>query len=160
MHLFSFLSTWNNSNKLGILYSNLYERFLRPTMWYFSFCFMFFILRFGILILLRQPRKMVKHTQTIRQQKPTNCMSLFDHFVGLAPKGLIVGENNLSWSCLQAFSHLPMQTIQVGKTFDGKVWLSVCNTWFCACENRFYIIGTIMAKHDNIFCLTYYNSLF
>ena len=56
---------------------------------------MFFILRFGILILLRQPRKMVKHTQTIRQQKPTNCMSMFDHFVGLAPKGLIVGENNL-----------------------------------------------------------------
>ena len=25
---------------------------------------------------------MVKHTQTIRQQKPTNCLSLFDHFAG------------------------------------------------------------------------------
>ena len=27
---------------------------------------------------------MVKHTQTIRRQKPTKCLSVFDHFVGLA----------------------------------------------------------------------------
>ena len=27
---------------------------------------------------------MVKHTQTIRRQKPTNCLSVFGHFVGLA----------------------------------------------------------------------------
>ena len=32
--------------------------------------------------------KMVKHTQTIRRQQPTNCLSMFDHFVGLAVKGL------------------------------------------------------------------------
>ena len=32
----------------------------------------------------RQPHKMIKHTQTIRPQQPTNCSSLFDHFVGLA----------------------------------------------------------------------------
>ena len=31
---------------------------------------------------------MVKHTQTIRRQKLTNCLSVFDHFVGLALKGL------------------------------------------------------------------------
>ena len=31
---------------------------------------------------------MVKHTQTIRWQKPTNCLSVFDHFMGLALKGL------------------------------------------------------------------------
>ena len=29
-----------------------------------------------------------KHTQTICCQKPTNCLSVFDHFVGLAFKGL------------------------------------------------------------------------
>ena len=29
---------------------------------------------------------MVKHTQTIRRQKPTNFLNVFDHFVGLAPK--------------------------------------------------------------------------
>ena len=31
---------------------------------------------------------MVKHTQTMRRQKPTNCLSVFDHFVKLALKGL------------------------------------------------------------------------
>ena len=31
---------------------------------------------------------MVKHTQTIRRQKLTNCLSVFDHFVKLALKGL------------------------------------------------------------------------
>ena len=38
---------------------------------------------------------MVKHTQTIRQQQPTNCLSVFDYFVGLALKGLIL-ETNLT----------------------------------------------------------------
>ena len=36
----------------------------------------------------RQPYKMVKHSQTIRWQKPTNCLSVFDHFWGLVLKGL------------------------------------------------------------------------
>ena len=31
---------------------------------------------------------MVKHTQTIRWQEPKNCLSMFDHFMGLALKGL------------------------------------------------------------------------
>ena len=31
----------------------------------------------------RQPHKMIKHTQTIRQQKQMNCFSVFDNFVGL-----------------------------------------------------------------------------
>ena len=31
---------------------------------------------------------MVKHTQTIRRQKPTNCLSVFDHFLGLVLIGL------------------------------------------------------------------------
>ena len=30
---------------------------------------------------------MVKHTQIIRWQKPMNCLSAFDHFVGLVLKG-------------------------------------------------------------------------
>ena len=36
----------------------------------------------------RQPHKMVKRTQTIHQQKPTVCLNMFDHFVGLALKEL------------------------------------------------------------------------
>ena len=31
---------------------------------------------------------MVKHTQTIRRQQPTNCLSVFDDFVRLALIGL------------------------------------------------------------------------
>ena len=34
--------------------------------------------------LKHQPHKIVKHTQTL----PTNCLSVFAHFVGLALKGL------------------------------------------------------------------------
>ena len=36
----------------------------------------------------RQPHKIVKQIQTIRRQKPTNCLSLLDRFVGLVLKGL------------------------------------------------------------------------
>ena len=41
-----------------------------------------------VLTLKRQLHKMVKHTQTIRGQQPTNCLSVFDHFMGLMSKGL------------------------------------------------------------------------
>ena len=40
----------------------------------------------------RQSHKMVKHTQTIRRQQPTNCLSVYDHFVKLAFRGL---KNNI-----------------------------------------------------------------
>ena len=39
---------------------------------------------------------MVKHTQTIRWQQPTNCLSVFDHFVGLALEGLKWRQNVLT----------------------------------------------------------------
>ena len=31
---------------------------------------------------------MVKHTQAILRQQPTNCLNVLDHFVGLSLKGL------------------------------------------------------------------------
>ena len=34
------------------------------------------------------PTKMVKHIQGIHRQQPMNCLSVFDHFVGLALKEL------------------------------------------------------------------------
>ena len=39
-----------------------------------------------------QPHNMVKHTQTIRLQQPTNCLSVFGHFVRLALKGLTLRQ--------------------------------------------------------------------
>ena len=38
---------------------------------------------------------MVKHTQTIRRQQLTNCLSVFAHFAGLALKGLKAMIQNL-----------------------------------------------------------------
>ena len=40
------------------------------------------------------PHKMVKHTQnTILRQQATSCVTMFDHFVGLALKGLTVFDH-------------------------------------------------------------------
>ena len=38
---------------------------------------------------------MVKHTQTIRRQQPTNCLSVFGHFVKMAFKRLPTAQNSL-----------------------------------------------------------------
>ena len=47
-----------------------------------------------MLTLENQRHKTIKHTQTVCRQKPTNCLSLFDHFVGLALKGLMMSFCN------------------------------------------------------------------
>ena len=39
------------------------------------------------------PPKMIKHTRTIRPQKPADCLIVYDHFVGLALKGLSLISN-------------------------------------------------------------------
>ena len=40
----------------------------------------------------RQPHKIAKHTQRIRRLLPTNCLSVFDPFVGLVLKRLTVNS--------------------------------------------------------------------
>ena len=44
---------------------------------------------------------MVKHTQTIRRQESINCLIVFDHFVGLALKGLthFIPTTQLAFTC-------------------------------------------------------------
>ena len=58
-----------------------------------------------ISILKRQLHKMVKHTQTIRRFLPTNCLSVFDHYVGLALKGLNSLINMTSISMLKKWNY-------------------------------------------------------
>ena len=41
---------------------------------------------------------MVKHTQTIGRLLPTICLSVFDHFMGLALKGVILISNMIIFS--------------------------------------------------------------
>ena len=43
---------------------------------------------------------MVKHTETIRRQKPTSCLSVFEHFVELMLKGLIVCQTSFDEALL------------------------------------------------------------
>ena len=58
---------------------------------------------------------MVKHTQTIRRQQPTNCLSVFDHFVGLAVKGL---------TCMKDFHIFPD-----ARNYHWICWTSWRNSW-------------------------------
>ena len=51
------------------------------------------------------PTKMAKHTQTIPWQQPTNYFSVFDHFMGLALKGLIYCQNSHSLILPISISH-------------------------------------------------------
>ena len=44
-------------------------------------------MRFQNKLAARQPRKMVKHTQTIRRLLSMNCLRVFDHFMGWRLKG-------------------------------------------------------------------------
>ena len=46
-------------------------------------------------------QKMVKHTQTIRWQRPTNFLNVFGHFVRLALKGLTNKEKIMEDKCLE-----------------------------------------------------------
>ena len=72
---------------------------------------------------------MVKHTQTIRRIFPTNCLSVFDHFVGLALKGL---------STLQEWFSLPQKLLLlllkiIKSTLDEIVDIIhkiFCKSWF------------------------------
>ena len=51
-----------------------------------SFSFLFWSLN----TVRANPHKIVKHTQAICRLLPTNCFTVFDHFVGLTFKGLTV----------------------------------------------------------------------
>ena len=50
---------------------------------------MFYLFKKFLNLFKRQPNKMVKQIQTTRWQQPTNCLSVFDHIVGLAIKGFV-----------------------------------------------------------------------
>ena len=52
---------------------------------------------------------MVKHTQTIRRLLQTNCLGVFDHFVGLAHKQLKVDTHKrFYWIFLSISNHHSM----------------------------------------------------
>ena len=54
---------------------------------------------------------MTKHTQTIRRQQPTNYLSGFGHFVGLAIEGLMVNLGLLFSTLLVNHANLLSQEV-------------------------------------------------
>ena len=55
---------------------------------------------------------MVKHTETIRRMLPTNCLSVFHHFVGLALKGLRLDQvSRANEKVLKVLSAVLLQNI-------------------------------------------------
>ena len=66
---------------------------------------------------------MVKHTQNIRRLLPTNCLSMFDHFKGLALKGLSLEE----W--ILGISEGSKMQFMLNKSADSpKAYLVPCQT--------------------------------
>ena len=49
---------------------------------------------------------MVKHTQTIRRLLPTNCLSVFDHFMGLALKGLRIKALKIDYIVKKSYNSI------------------------------------------------------
>ena len=61
------------------------------------------------------PRKMVKYSQTIRRLLPTNCLSVFGNFVGLAFKGLMLTLNRSNTLFLSFHSCLWTSKCRIGR---------------------------------------------
>ena len=64
---------------------------------------------------------MVRRTQKIRLQNPTNCLSMFDHFVGLVVKELIDINSNLSHDAM-AYCKI-MGQLMNDKKHGTDIWL-------------------------------------
>ena len=49
----------------------------------------------GHMAQIEPPHKMVKHTQAIYRRQVTNCLSMFDHFVGIVRR--LEGVQDVPW---------------------------------------------------------------
>ena len=65
---------------------------------------------------------MVKHSQTIRRQKPTNCLSVFDHFVECALKGCTIEVKSVLTNLLQSLVSMFFDKRVVKNDFIDKVF--------------------------------------
>ena len=104
---------------------------------------------------------MVKHTQTIHRHQPTNCLSVFDHFVNLALKGVSnIESSRILLSCFFCFARSfifnpsSAKFTKCSNTLNNSsancrwnvwVWLTILWVWpfcgfhrkstLCSCEN-------------------------
>ena len=65
---------------------------------------------------------MVKHTQTIHQQKPKNCLSVFDHFVEFVLKGCTIEVISVLTNLLQFLVSMFFEKGVVKNHFIDKIF--------------------------------------
>ena len=82
---------------------------------------------------------MVKHAQKISQQQPTNCFSVFDHFVGLKLNGFI----QMSWTNKSYQVSLPKFNLS---EHLEHLYQNIHNQHFYSCFSGFHIFLQISAK--------------
>ena len=73
------------------------------------------------------PTKMVKHTQKIRWQKLTNCLSAFEHFVGFALKRLTFGSTATKegrFDPFRAYVSIYVYIFHYYEAFAVKYWIT------------------------------------
>ena len=80
-------------------------------------------------LILSAPTPQNGQTQTIRQQQLTYCLNVFDHFVGLALKGLI--NNCRGKSALCVFSSIFIYFFRSNQF----TFCCCCCCWVKQCEN-------------------------
>ena len=75
---------------------------------------------------------MIKHPKKIIRQKPTNCLSVFDHFVGLALKGLI------SWNGKTEFFQglMKLRTLAFNFLIESMFLISALSLLYCLAQCR------------------------
>ena len=90
---------------------------------------------------------MVKYTQTIRQQYPTNFLSVFDYFVGLALKGLRYWDSLflLNWMWVFILNLFTKTSNTIGALIDF--------TKFFSSEVLFHLFKSVMRPCMEYCCL-------
>ena len=83
---------------------------------------------------------MVKHAQKISQQQPTNCLSVFDHFVGLKLNGFI----QMSWKNKSYQVSLPKFNLS---EHLEHLYQNIHNQHFYSCFSGFHIISANISKN-------------
>ena len=91
---------------------------------------------------------MVKHIQTILWQQPTNCLSVFDHFVKLALEGL----RQKVYICIYAYTDIN-KICKSKKTCQLLLWIWIKKTKWVneGCDKESYHYWIFSIGPDNFF---------
>ena len=100
---------------------------------------------------------MVKHSQTIRRQMPTNCLSVFDHFVGLALKRLFKKEASPLLVSIFIDNNKLLFTIDNSKfylrLYDSKLYSKITFLMVNFLRSRILKVGISPSKKVVFICL-------